>query len=113
VVSGSPSGRVDRILENYLLALAGVDQCDASAAEETKTRLAANAARAERAWADANADGLVDLAAPAVDDLAALDGLVRRARAALLDGEPIAGLLEALEAGTDRAMRVVAAALGG
>ena len=41
----------------------------------------------------------------------ALEGLVRRARSALLDGEPIAGLLEVLEAGTDRAIRVVAAAL--
>ena len=113
MVAGEPSGRVDRVLENYLLALAAVDQCDASAAEETKTRLAANAARAERAWADANADGLVDLAEPAVADLAVLDGLVRRARAALLDGEPIGGLLEALEAGTDRAIRVVTAALDG
>ena len=60
-MSGEPRGRVDRVLENYLLALAGVDQCDASALEEVKTRLAANAARAERAWADAEADGLVDL----------------------------------------------------
>ena len=112
-MSGEPRGRVDRVLENYLLALAGVDQCDASALEEVKTRLAANAARAERAWADAEADGLVDLDPAAGVDLAALEGLVRRARAALLDGEPIGGLLEALEAGTDRAMRVVAAALDG
>ena len=110
-MSGEPRGRVDRILENYLLALAGVDQCDASAFEEMKTRLAANAARAERAWADAEADGLVDLDEAAAGDLVALEGLVRRARAALLDGEPIAGLLEVLEAGTDRAIRVVAAAL--
>ena len=111
MVSAEPRGRVDRILENYLLALAGVDQCDASAFDDMKTRLAANAARAERAWADAAADGLVDLSQPATADLAVLDELVARARAALLDGEPIAGLLEALEAGTDRAIRVVAAAL--
>ena len=104
-------GRIDRVLENYLLALAGMDQCDASALDEMKTRLAANAARAERAWADAAAHGLVELDGPAALDLAALDGLVRRAREALLDGEPIAGLLEVLEAGTDRAIRVVAAAL--
>lgn len=110
-MSGEPRGRVDRVLENYLLALAGVDQCDAGAFEEVKTRLAANAARAERAWADAAADGLVELDPASGVDLAALEGLVRRARAGLLDGEPIAGLLEVLEAGTDRAMRVVAAAL--
>jgi len=111
VVSGESRGRVDRVLENYLLALAGVDQCDASALDDLKTRLAANAARAERAWADAAADGLVVLPGAAVADLQALETLLVRARAAFHEGEPIAGLLEALEAGTDRAIRVVAAAL--
>ena len=113
MVSSEPRRRIDRVLENYLLALAWVDQCDASAPEEIKTRLAANAARAERAWSDAAADGLVELSEAATADLAALAGLVGRARAALLDGEPIAGLLDALEAGTDRAIRVVTAALDG
>ena len=111
MVPGEARGRVDRILENYLLALAGVDQCDASAFDELKTRLAANAARAERAWADAAADGLVDLPASAVADLEVLAMLVVRARTALHDGDPMGGLLDVLEAATDRSIRVVTAAL--
>ena len=50
--------RVDPILENYLLALAGVDQCSQNAPETVRSRLAVNLERAERAYADAAADGL-------------------------------------------------------
>ena len=103
--------RVDSILENYLLALAGCDQCAASAPEDLKVRLTANVARAERAWSDAAADGLVDEPAGLSVELEALAGLNRRARKALHDAQPIAELLETLEAGTDRATRIVEAAL--
>ena len=55
--------RVDPILENYLLALAGVDQCSGNAPETVRSRLAVNLERAERAYADAAADGLVEVSA--------------------------------------------------
>ena len=103
--------RVDRILENYLLALAGLDQCAASAPEEMKVRLTANVARAERAWSDAAADGLVDEPAGARAELEALAEINRRGREGLHAGLPIADLLESLEAGTDRAVRIVEASL--
>src|SRR5947209_6202022 len=49
--------RVDQIFENYLLALAGVDQCSESAPDDVRSRLAANADKAEQAYTDATADG--------------------------------------------------------
>ena len=108
---GEPKRRVDQVLENYLLALACMDQCDASAADELKARLTANAARAERAWADAAADGLVELPGVVAPDATALADLVARTRDGLHAGVPIAVLLATLEAGTDRATRLVEAAL--
>jgi hypothetical protein len=111
-LSVASRARVDRILENYLLALAGADQCAASAPEDLKIRLTANVARAERAWSDASADGLVDELAAARAELAALVEITRRGRESLNDGLSIADLLETLEAGTDRAVRIVDAALG-
>lgn len=105
------SKRVDSVLENYLLALAGVDQCAVSAPEEMKGRLAANLERAERAYADAAADGLVDAASGMEDELSALAGANEKSRAALHGGVPMADLLADLELGTEHARRVLAAAL--
>ena len=64
--------RVDPILENYLLALAGVDQCSQNAPETVRSRLAVNLERAERAYADAAADGLVEVSADMEAELCAL-----------------------------------------
>lgn len=105
------SKRVDRVLENYLLALAGVDQCSVSAPEEMKNRLAANLERAERAYADAAADGLVDMAGEMEDELGALADANEKSRAALHGGVPMTDLLADLELGTDHARRVLNAAL--
>lgn len=103
--------RVDRILENYLLALAGVDQCAVSASDEMKSRLAGNLERAERAYADATADGLGDLSGDMEAELRALVHANERSRAALHGGVPIADLLADLERGTEHARRILDAAL--
>ena len=103
--------RVDPILENYLLALAGVDQCSQSAPETVRSRLAVNLERAERAYADAAADGLVDVS----DDMEAALGTLARvnqeSRRRLHRGAPITDLLVDLELGTEQATRIVRAAI--
>lgn len=103
--------RVDPILENYLLALAGVDQCSQSAPETVRSRLAVNLERAERAYADAAADGLVDVS----DDMEAALGTLARvnqeSRRRLHRGAPITDLLVDLELGTEQANRIVRAAI--
>lgn len=103
--------RVDHIFENYLLALASVDQCSANAADALKNRLAANLDRAERIYADAAADGLIEASRQMEADLVALSLANERARDRLHDGAPIADLLEDLEEGTDYANRVLRQAL--
>ena len=103
--------RVDPILENYLLALAGVDQCSGSAAELVRSRLAVNLERAERAYADAAADGLVEVSADMEADLGALEGTNEQSRRRLHGGAPITDLLVDLELGTEQANRVVRAAI--
>ena len=110
-MSADPRRPIDCILENYLLALACQDQCDASAPDDLRNRLAANLARAERAWADATADGLAEVPPDAEAELETLAGLAVRVRAALNAAAPIASLLTTLESGTDRAIRVVEAVL--
>ena len=103
--------RVDRIFENYLLALAGVDQCSESASDDVKRRLAANADEAERAYTDAAADGLAD-GLPGIDDeVRSLAQANERSRIALHDGRPIAVVLADLEQGTAHAFAVLKAAL--
>src|SRR5882757_3561632 len=84
--------RVDPILENYLLALAGVDQCSASAPETARSRLAVNLEKAERAYADAAADGLVDVSAEMESELHALARANERSRIGLHGGTPITDL---------------------
>jgi hypothetical protein len=103
--------RVDPILENYLLALAGVDQCSQNALETVRSRLAVNLERAERAYADAAADGLVEVS-PAMDaELGALARINEDTRRRLHRGASITDLLVELEQGTDQAYRIVRATI--
>lgn len=103
--------RVDNVLENYLLALAGVDQCSVSAPDDMKHRLAANLERAERAYADAAADGLVELTNDMEREVNALADANEKSRAALHGGVPMTELLDELELGTEHARRILDAAL--
>ncbi|MPZ31705.1 MAG: hypothetical protein GEV13_12030 [Rhodospirillales bacterium] len=103
--------RVDPILENYLLALAGVDQCSSNAPETTRSRLAVNLERAERAYADAAADGLIDVSADMEAELQALGRTNEQSRRRLHGGAPITDLLVELELGTEQASRIVRAAI--
>jgi len=103
--------RVDRIFENYLLALAGVDQCSESAPDDVRSRLAANADKAEQAYTDAAADGLVG-GSPGIDDeVRGLAQANERSRIALHDGRPMGSVLVDLEQGTAHAFGVLKAAL--
>lgn len=100
-------GRVDEVFENYLLALAGADQCPDSASMETRQKLAANVERAERAFADAVADGLHGSSAAlaqAVRDLADANEV---SRVGFHNGRPIGDLLADLEQATGRAQVVL------
>ncbi len=103
--------RVDPILENYLLALAGVDQCSQNAPEIVRGRLAANLERAERAYADAAADGLDDVSVDMEAELGALVRVNEQSRQRLHRGASIADLLVELEQGTEQANRIVRSAL--
>jgi len=103
--------RIDPILENYLLALAGVDQCAASAPESVKSRLAVNLERAEQAYADATADGLVEVPTAMDADLRALAEANEQCRIQLHGGTPITDLVTDLEQGTYQAARIVKAAV--
>ena len=106
--------RVDPVLENYLLALAGLDQCSASAPDDVKNRFSVNLDRAERAYADAVADGLLDVATETERDFRALVEANARSRLRLHGtGTAITDLLGDLEHGTDQANRLVRAALLG
>lgn len=103
--------RVDRIFENYLLALAAVDQCSESAADAVRSRLAANLDQAERLYADAAADGLVEGSTELDAAVRSLSEANERSRNALHEGTPIAGLVPDLEQGTLHAARILEAAL--
>lgn len=103
--------RVDPILENYLLALAGVDQCSANAPGTVRSRLAVNLERAERAYADAAADGLLDVSADMEAELQALARTNEQSRRRLHGGAPITDLLVELELGTEQSSRLVRAAI--
>lgn len=103
--------RVDPILENYLLALAGVDQCSQSAPETVRSRLAVNLERAERAYADAAADGLVEVSDDMEVELDTLARANQESRRRLHRGAPINDLLVDLEQGTEQANRIVRAAI--
>jgi hypothetical protein len=110
-VAPVPKERVDPILENYLLALAGVDQCSTNAPETVRSRLAVNLERAERAYADAAADGLDDVSAEMEGELEALERTNEQSRRRLHGGAPITDLLVEFELGTEQAGRIVRAAI--
>lgn len=107
----SKEERVDPILENYLLALAGVDQCSQSAPETVRSRLAVNLERAERAYSDAAADGLDDVSGDMEAELGALARVNEQSRRRLHRGASITDLLVELEQGTEQANRIVRAAI--
>ncbi|MGD9878669.1 MAG: hypothetical protein AB7F22_29860 [Reyranella sp.] len=102
--------RVDLLLENYLLALACVDQCSESAPETVRTRLALNLERAERLYADAAADGLAGEKRDIEAIHAALAKVNASTRAGLRDGWIIAELVTDLELATLHARRLFEAA---
>lgn len=110
-VAPVPKEHVDPILENYLLALAGVDQCSQSAPEIVRSRLAVNLERAERAYADAAADGLIEVSDDMAAELGTLAQVNQESRRRLHRGAPITDLLVDLEQGTDQANRIVRAAI--
>ena len=98
--------RIDLLLENYLLALACVDQCSECAPEDVRSRLARNLERAERLYADAAADGLADGRAGCDASLEALLRVNVSTRAGLRDGWIITELLADLELATLHAERL-------
>jgi hypothetical protein len=103
------SEMIDYLLDAYLLALAGVDQCPDSAPPEVRGRLLANMERAERAFSDAAADGLIrdcSHLVPVVRQLLAANQVSRRS---LRDAEPIARLVCELEKATCLAVEIAGA----
>lgn len=98
--------RIDLLLENYLLALACVDQCSDCAPEPVRTRLALNLERAERLYADAAADGLAGREAGSDSLHEALNKVNASTRAGLRDGWIIAELVSDLELATTHARRL-------
>jgi len=103
---------VNEMLENYMLALAGLDQCPESAAEAIKERLSANIERAERAFADAAADGLQSDAAVICQTVHRLSHANEVSRAGFHDGKAIGELLADLEQATEHAESVLRTARG-
>ncbi|MFO1083229.1 MAG: hypothetical protein U1E21_01590 [Reyranellaceae bacterium] len=101
--------RVDLLLENYLLALACVDQCSEYVPEAVRSRLAINLERAERLYADAAADGLAGGRAGSDACIEALRQVNASTRAGLRDGWIIAELVVDLELATEHAERLFAA----
>ena len=91
---------IDSLLETYLLALAGLDQCPDTAPRLVSDRLAANVERAERVFSDAAAGGL-ERASPAMQAVAhRLDLANEEARRGLRQAKPIATLVDDLERAT-------------
>ena len=97
---------IDCLLDAYLLALGGVDQCPDSAPPEVKGRLLANVERAERAFSDAAADGLVRDCSHLVPVVERLVAANRLSRQSLRDAEPIARLVCELERATCLAVEI-------
>jgi hypothetical protein len=98
--------RIDEVLEAYLLALAGRDQCPDSASPLLKHGLAENLDRAEKAYAYAVADGLEARSLPLDMATAELAAANRAAREGLHSKSMPAILLD-LEQATRRALEVL------
>jgi hypothetical protein len=98
---------IDSLLETYLLALAGLDQCPDTAPRLVSDRLAANVERAERAFSDAAA-GRLERASPAMRGAAhRLDLANEEARLSLREAKPIAALVDDLERATALATEMI------
>src|SRR5471032_3555267 len=97
---------IDCLLDAYLLALAGVDQCPDSAPPEVRGRLLANVERAERAFSDAVADGLGRDCSHLVPVVRQLFAANRLGRQSLRNAEPIARLVSELEQATCLAVEI-------
>jgi len=111
-MAATARGRIDELFENYVIALAAVDQCPESADGEVQRRLAQNVERAERAFADAAADGLHVDSAILEDAVKALADANTTSRGSLRDGHAIGALVTDLERGTELAVKVLAVARG-
>jgi hypothetical protein len=98
--------RIDLLLENYLLALACVDQCSEWVPEAVRTRLALNLERAERLYSDAAADGLAGRETGCEALHEALIKVNATTRAGLRDGWIITELVTDLELATKHAKRL-------
>jgi hypothetical protein len=108
-LAGPGIERIDSLLETYLLALAGLDQCPDSAPGLVKDRLAANVERAERVFSDAAADGL-EQADPSMQAAAdRLDLANEEARRCLREARPIVNLVDDLERATAVATEMIGA----
>jgi hypothetical protein len=99
---------IDRILDAYLLALGGVDQCPESAQPEVKSQLIANVERAERAFSDAAGDGLGGDCSHLVPITRLLFAANCASRQSLRDAAPIARLAYELKLSTGLAADIVA-----
>jgi hypothetical protein len=106
----SATDRVNGMLESYLLALAGLDQCPDSAPDTVKQRLTANVERAERVFSDAAADGLRKNNAALEIACLKLQVANDKARRALRESKPITNLTGDLESATLAALEVLGAA---
>lgn len=102
---------IDRILDAYLLALGGLDQCPETAQPEVKRRLLANVERAQRAFSDASTDGLVGDCSHLVPTTRQLFAANCASRQSLRDAEPIARLAYELEHSTRLAANIIAQGL--
>lgn len=101
------SDRVNALLESYLLALAGLDQCPDSAPDTVRQRLKANVERAERIFSDGAADGL-QRTSPATEIAHLKLGVANeRARRVLREGGTIVALVNDLEATTRAALEML------
>lgn len=98
--------RIELLLENYLLALACVDQCSEFVPENLKARFALNLERAERLYSDAAAGGLAGGQQGTDAILEALGSVNASTRAGLRDGWMITELLTDLELATMHAERL-------
>jgi hypothetical protein len=97
---------IDCMLDAYLLALGGVDQCPESVPSELKFRLLANVERAEKAFSDAAADGLIRDCSHLVPVVRRLFAANRLSRQSLRDANPIARLVCELERATCLAVEI-------
>jgi hypothetical protein len=105
----SATDRVDQVLENYLLALAGIDCCPNAASLILKAAFAENAVTADRAWRKAIADKSSTGSSSTMEGVvAALATANRASRDALHSAEDMGTLLGLLQRGTRLAVKAAA-----